>query len=208
MRQIELFDSGPSAKRYRILNDRATVTEDPHFYRQQQYGQSLRNLDIDAFEGRGGGREAYDYASAHLHLSFLGREHFNASDEQQRFGDAVVIGAKRGHFAIPPGYGPDYMGRGIAAGSDRSGGIDDLDMAEKYCRDLYRAEDEEAARRKALIRAEMDKIYSTRATVYPSDRTMKDDFYQQRSAAGITAHDQMRIRSIPPTGESIVIFPL
>ena len=190
---IDAFDRGPTAKRYRGLNEVDAGMGEANVYRQQQqqYGQQSQPLETYDSYGGGGG---LDYGQ----LTSL-------DAERERYGGGAAINDDRQHFrgiggnqrqyeqqqsAAPPGYDPGYagttsaMGNVAARGGVRTSGGNDLDVAERYCRDLFLAEEEESQRRKAAIRAEMEKISAARSVggaQHQSARMMEDEQFQQRS---------------------------
>ena len=193
----DAFDNGPANKRYRGLNE--IGRDESNVYRQQQqYGQhqpqQLGSIKIDTFESHTSGGLEYGQLAA------LDAERFGSAgatnDERQYFRG---IGSQNQRqfeqqAAAPPGYDPGYTGTNGVAGNVIGGGggdvrnsslNNDLDIAEKYCRDLFLAEEEESQRRKAVIQAEMEKISVARSVgaVAPQQTTrMDEEHFQQRSA--------------------------
>ena len=193
----DAFDNGPANKRYRGLNE--VGRDESNVYRQQQqYGQhqpqQLGSIKIDTFESHTSGGLEYGQLAA------LDAERFGSAgatnDERQYFRG---IGSQNQRqfeqqAAAPPGYDPGYTGTNGVAGNVIGGGggdvrnsslNNDLDIAEKYCRDLFLAEEEESQRRKAVIQAEMEKISVARSVgaVAPQQTTrMDEEHFQQRSA--------------------------
>ena len=231
-RTANVIESGPAPKRYRGLDEAAMEQSDP-YRQQQQYKESLRNVGIGAYESIGDGPGpdydgTYDYRQQQLatleDFDFDGERLSTNNRKNFRFGDQETTGNQRQFESqkvapVPPGYVPDsaYTSKSIAyddnttaTGGGGRNTLDDLDIAEKYCKDLYRAEQEESERRKAAIRAEIEKISSAR-TAYPS-RMENEVFHQKSITAVATDYDSqpMQIRqqqrSIP--SESMVFFPI
>lgn len=207
-----------SRKRYRRSYETETTREQSNQYReQQQYLQPPPNIGFGTEalgDERGSVHADYNYAGVRQQqLSALndfdgGVNLDNNNHQNLRFGNVDATRNQNQHqfestTAAPPGYGIDPASTGtVYTGSGRST-FDDLDIAEKYCRDLYREEQELSERRKAAIQSEIQKIFAARSAAHPSH--IEDEIHQQRALTATTDSQQLRIQGSIPN-ESMVFF--
>ena len=203
-----------SRKRYRRSYETETTSEHSNQYREhQQYLQPPPNIGFGTEalgDERGSVHADYNYAGVRQQQlsalnDFDGSVNLDNNNHQNlRFGSAdTTRNQNQRQFesttAAPPGYNPEP----VYTGSGRST-FDDLDIAEKYCRDLYREEQELSERRKAAIQSEIQKIFAARSAAHPSH--IENEIHQQRALTATTDSQQLRIQQGSIPNESMVFF--